>query len=154
GTPSKAARTLGALSEEDVGRFAERFEREIWPLLVRKEADCVGCHSEQNPSQLHFQSSPAESFRRLVDDSYFDPDNGASLLARVSSPRPETRMPPAGMPAWSPKQIGVLRRFVNDLFRSRARSDEHADESFPEALRVPFAGRAVGAGPDNTFLTY
>src|SRR5712692_10136473 len=43
-SPRPATKARGGLSVEDSRTFADRFEREIWPLLVRKEAECVGCH--------------------------------------------------------------------------------------------------------------
>ncbi len=139
---------------EDLATFSKRFQTDIWPLLTRKESNCVGCHNATNPSQLHFGKSPDQVFTALITDGHLDAENPASLLARVTSPIATTRMPPAPFKPWSDADIAVLRSFVNDLYAKRHQGPDRSDELFPVALRMPYRGKLPAPGQDNTFLTY
>src|SRR5438105_2462877 len=50
------------LSTEDSRRFAERFAKEVWPLLTRKEADCLACHGTNSATPLKMFADPAATF--------------------------------------------------------------------------------------------
>jgi hypothetical protein len=151
---AKPAPPAAAYSAEDIAAFSARFQRELWPLLTRKESGCAGCHNAGNPSQLRITGDPEALFKVLLSDGHFDPENAASLLARVTAPAGTTHMPPAPFAAWSEADIGLLRAFVNDLYAKRHKGGTHADERFPVALTTPFAGKRASGGTDNTFLTY
>src|SRR5262249_3277747 len=58
-TPAPGAATL---SDAESEALAERFRKEIWPLLTRASGNCVGCHNDKNPSQLHLFNDPDGSF--------------------------------------------------------------------------------------------
>src|SRR5689334_5381372 len=61
------------LTTEETAAFAARFQSEIWPLLTRKESNCVGCHTASNPSQLHFKADAESAFKALQTSGHFDP---------------------------------------------------------------------------------
>ncbi|HEU4754393.1 MAG TPA: hypothetical protein VFU47_14895, partial [Armatimonadota bacterium] len=144
----------GKLSLEDTARFDERFRTEIWPLLERAEGGCVSCHNEKNPSQLHFPAEGSSaSFKRLLTQGFFEPENPGSLLSRVASPLKEQRMPPPPARSWSDAEIAKLRAFVTDLY-DRVHTGVRVDEQFPPELLDPYTGKAPAGGTDNTFLTY
>jgi hypothetical protein len=150
-----APMTGGRLAPDDAAQLEERFTREIWPLLDRANGGCVSCHNAQNPSQLHFSADgPGGNFKKLLSGSFFEPENPVSLLARVTSPVKEQRMPPPPMKAWTDDEVGKLRDFVTDLYDKTHKSGVKADELFPPELLDPFTGKRVTGGPDNTFLTY
>ena len=74
------------LNDADRKVFAERFEREVWPLLVRGGKDgCVGCHrGGKIVSALRFSGNVDKDFLMLLKDGFFlHPDDG-SLLARLT----------------------------------------------------------------------
>jgi hypothetical protein len=104
------------LNDADRKVFAERFEREVWPLLVRGGKDgCVGCHrGGKIVSALRFSGNVDKDFLMLLKDGFFlHPDDG-SLLARLTDKDAERRMPHKLKP-WEEKDIAVLRSFVLDL---------------------------------------
>ena len=133
-----------------------RFARDLWPLLTRPGANCVACHGKGSPSQMHLPGDAAGSFRQLLADGRLDAHNPSSLLARVSATDPARRMPPPGMPGWTPAEQARLREFMAALAASSASrpAGPPADEQFPAALRLPYTGRRPAAGRDNTFLSY
>ncbi|HLK58451.1 MAG TPA: hypothetical protein VKU00_17920 [Chthonomonadaceae bacterium] len=158
GPPDKSAPQPVAPSAlyapEDVAAFSQRFQQDIWPLLARKSSNCVGCHTNMNPSQLHLVGTPDALFKVLIADGHFEPDNAASLLARVTAPAGPTHMPPAPYASWTDAEIATLRAFVNDLAAKRQKHGVAEDEQFPPALLAAYTGKKPTSGLDNTFLTY
>ena len=118
-------RSFDKLTDEDRKVFAERFEREVWPLLVRGGKDgCVGCHrGGKIVSALRFSGNVDKDFRMLLREGFFlHPDDG-SLLGRLIDKEPKRRMPVKQGPGnnyapadpWPDTDIQVLRQFVVDL---------------------------------------
>jgi hypothetical protein len=105
------------LDPADRSAFAKRFEKEIWPLLVRRGKDgCVGCHHPKvENNALRFVGEPATDFARLLKEGLFLQDDSGSILARVSSKKADTRMPPGARPAWTADEIKLLRDFMLDV---------------------------------------
>jgi hypothetical protein len=105
------------LSDTDRKVFAERFEREIWPLLVKDgKYGCVGCHlpGSKIVSSLRMTGDPKKDFPMLVRDGYFLHPDAGSFLARVTEKDLQRRMPKSKA-AWEEKDVQVLRQFVVDL---------------------------------------
>jgi hypothetical protein len=142
------------LSPQDNRAFAARFAKEIWPLITRKESNCLACHSTGSMTPLKLFPDAESSFKTLLTDGHLDAENPGSLLARLSAPDRARRMPPAPNKPWSDAEIQTLRAFSTDLYESLHRSAVKPDEIFPPALLAPYTGPRSAAGPDNTFLTY
>ena len=143
--------TASAYTPDDVAAFGTRFSAEVWPLMMRS---CTGCHGSKNASQLLIGKDPAANFQQMLVSGHFDPENPASLLARVISPDATAHMPPKPMPAWSDTDVATLRKFVNDLYAKRKKGAASMDEQFPTELNVSYVGKRPSGTPDNTFLTY
>jgi hypothetical protein len=144
-----------------VRALSGRFEREIWPLLRRNGAGCLGCHGEAtgkevSPSQLHLSPDSDASFHRLLAEGYFDRENPGSLLARLTAAASARRMPPPPAPAWSATEVARLRAFVVavDAYLSAEGASAHADERFPAPLLHAYSGPPPQSGADTTFLSY
>lgn len=153
--PSAAPSTTGGLTAQDAATFERRFTEEIWPLLERSPGGCLSCHGASSASQLHFAADGASAnFKKLLGHGFFDPESPSGILARVSSPLPEQRMPPKPQQPWSDADVARLRSFVTDLYDRAHASGVRADELFPAELHDPYTGKPVTGGPDNTFLTY
>jgi hypothetical protein len=106
------------LSEEDRKVFAKRFEKELWPLLVKGGKDgCVGCHHARHNTSLRFEGDASKNFRMLLKEGFFLKDDPGSLLARVAATNKKERMPPGNRPMWREAEVKLLREFVNDLDR-------------------------------------
>src|SRR5262249_24398725 len=151
--PVPAAATLSDAESEEL---LERFRKEIWPLLTRASGNCVGCHNEKNPSQLHFFNDPDGSFKRLLAEGIFDPDSPTSILARVSASKTARRMPPPPALAWTEAGVATLRSFADEVFEHQSRAGVHMDEMSPPALLSAIQERTIRGsrrtiGPDNTF---
>lgn len=146
-----AAQAMAAYAPEDVAAFSQRFQKDLWPLLSR---NCTGCHTATNPSQLHFTADPEANFKAMLADGHFDPENPASLLARITSPDKSAHMPPEPMKSWTDGEVAVLRAFVNDIYAKKKKNGAALDEVFPAGLTTAFSGKPTGSGGDNTFLTY
>ncbi|MCS6858878.1 MAG: hypothetical protein NZT92_01000 [Abditibacteriales bacterium] len=141
------------LSAGDMKALSQRFQKELWPLLTRPESNCVTCHTDRNPSQLHLPKDADAAFKYLLGNNFFDPDSPTGLLARINAPK-ERRMPPAPFAAWTEREIATLHTFVTDLARRMNKDAPHADEQFPLELLSPFTGKPKNAGRDNTFITF
>lgn len=147
--------STGRLTAQDAALFEQRFTEEVWPLLERAKGGCVTCHNASSPSQLHFAADGAgANFKKLLGHGFFDPESPTGILARVASPSPEQRMPPAPQQPWSDAEIARLRAFVSDLYDRTHASNLRADELFPAELQDPYTGKPITGGPDTTFLTY
>jgi hypothetical protein len=104
------------LSDSDRQAFQERFEREIWPLLVKGGKDgCVGCHTAKHSSTLRFSGQAADDYRALLKDGFLLEDDPGNLLARLVVKNPKARMPPGNRPPWPTADVEVLRRFIADV---------------------------------------
>lgn len=135
--------------------FILRFKKDLWPLITRAESNCLLCHSKKNTSQLLLLPSAEASFKRLLREHFFDPQNPSSLLARLTSQDPHRRMPPPPMRAWSEKEITLLQNFMKGLQELPAKQGVPKEgEQFPPELLEPYRGKLKIEGPDNTFLTY
>jgi hypothetical protein len=109
------------LTDADRKVFAERFEREIWPLLVKDgKYGCVGCHlpSSKIVSSLRMSGDPKKDFPMLVRDGYFLHPDAGSFLARVMEKDLQRRMPKSKA-AWPEKDIQTLRKFVEDMSKKQ-----------------------------------
>ena len=143
------------LSSQEKESALARFKEEVWPLLVRGDGkqSCVGCHDEENKSELHYYPDAESNFRMLLSRGYFDPDNPDSLLGRVSATSKSRRMPPGKRSPWNAQEVARLRGFVETVPRELADRQADGDERFPPELLEPFRG-PITDGLDNTFLSY
>ena len=138
--------------------LSERFEKEIWPVLTRDREgkSCVGCHNEENPSSLKFLPDTASNFTMLLDKGFFDPDEPSSLLARVTAPDAEVRMPPKEAPPLDEKDTSLLRAFTGDIFKAIGKNQARAEllHQFPRELLGPWEAESVESSPPATFLSF
>ena len=110
------AGSFDKLSDADRKVFQERFEREVWPLLLRDGKDgCIGCHVANHRSTLKFVGKPAEDFPKLLKDGFFLHNDAANLVALTETKDRKKRMPPGQRPAWAPEDIKVLKQFIADV---------------------------------------
>jgi hypothetical protein len=109
------------LSDADRSVLAERFRREVWPLLERGGKNgCVGCHNGKIVSSLRMSGDADRDFRMMVRDGFFLKGDAGSLLARVLDTDKKRRMPPPSKgPAWGQADVKVLSDFVNDLHKKQ-----------------------------------
>ena len=146
------------LAVEQQIALAKRFETEIWPLLTRDRGgkSCVGCHNDKNPSALKFLPDTASNFTMLLDNGFFDPDKPGSLIARVTAPDVEVRMPPKeGLP-FDGQETSLLRTFTGHVFQTTGGNQARAEllEHFPRELLAPWEGEPVAPSLATTFLTF
>jgi hypothetical protein len=117
GLQAPQAGKFDRLSDEDRKTLGERFQKEVWPLLVRNGEDgCIGCHrSKQGGAALRLSGDPAKDFRTLVGQGFLLKDDAGSLLERIVDKDKKRRMPPGARPGWSEPEIKILRIFIEDL---------------------------------------
>lgn len=144
----------GKLSPADAAALEERFTKEIWPLLDRASGGCVACHDGKSPSTLRFPTGGASAgFKKLFGEGFLDPENPSGLLARITTPDKDQRMPPAPAPGWTDAEADTLRSFLKEVY-DRSVQGGRADEHFPAELLDPYTGKPVPPAPDTTFLSY
>src|SRR5436190_13593186 len=81
------------LSDADRSALAERFRREVWPLLERGGKNgCVGCHNGKIVSSLRMSANADKDFRAMLRDGFFLKGDAGSLLARVLDTDKKRRM--------------------------------------------------------------
>jgi hypothetical protein len=106
-------RSFDKLTDGDRKTLGERFQREIWPLLVREGKEgCVGCHNGKPVSALKFSGDAAKDFRMLLRDGFLLKDDPGSLLERIEDPSKTRRMPPGDRPRWNDADKKILADFV------------------------------------------
>src|SRR5205085_734419 len=128
------------LSPEDSRALSERFAKDIWPLLSRKESGCLVCHESKSATPLHLLADPDGTFKTLLVDGHLDSENPGSILARVSAPDKARKMPRPPYKPWTDSEIQTLRGFGNDLYEALHKSGMRMDEMFPPALLRPYNG--------------
>ncbi len=110
------APSFDKLDEADRKVLAERFKREVWPILVRGGKDgCVGCHAGKGGGALHFSGDADKDFRMLLRDGFFLKDDPGSLLSRIEDTNKKRRMPPDNRPAWSGADKKALGELVEAI---------------------------------------
>jgi hypothetical protein len=118
GAPVQQA-NFDKLDEANRKALAERFKKEVWPLLMRGAGkdSCVGCHNGKGiVSALRFTGDPDKDFRTLLRSGFFLKDDGGSLLGRIEDTNKKRRMPPPdkGSP-WSEGDMKPLRDLVDAI---------------------------------------
>ena len=114
-TPAAAVQpNFDNLADEDRKIFTQRFEKEIWPLLVRGGKDgCVGCHNNSKTvSALKFAGDPKKDFPKLLREGFFLYKDSGSILDRVVTKDQKRRMPRKEKDRWPDKEIDILREFT------------------------------------------
>ncbi len=145
---------LAGFTEEELAKFTQRFQADLWPLLTRNKKSCVSCHDADSDSQLHLLDDPAASFRRLVVERRLDPKNSDSLVSRLVTPDRKKRMPKPPANPWTDAEIKLLKDFGADLLKVQRKEANGMDEQFPMELLAEFTGKPHPSGPDTTFLTF
>ena len=109
------------LAEADRSALAERFRREVWPLLERGGKNgCVGCHNGKIVSSLRMSGDADKDFRAMLRDGFFLKGDAGSLLARILDTDKKRRMPPPSKgAAWGKDDVKVLSDFVNDVHKKQ-----------------------------------
>ena len=104
------------LSAEDRKVLAERFAKEIYPLMQRNGKDgCVGCHSGKLVSALTLTGDAGKDFAFLVKEGFFLPGDRGSLLGRITDKDPKRHMPLGNRPRWSAEEVAKLRAFEAEV---------------------------------------
>ena len=106
------------LKDDDRKAMQERFNKELWPLLVRGEKQgCIGCHALPGTGgQMKMSGNTEKDFRLLVKAGFFLPNDSGSMLSHILSKDRKKRMPPPGKgDPWTMEEIEVLAKFVADL---------------------------------------
>lgn len=110
------------LGDADRLAFQQRFEREVWPLLLRDAKEgCVGCHVANHRSTLKFVGKASDDYRKLLADGFFLHNDSANLVAVIETKDRKKRMPPGQRPAWVAADITVLKQFIADLDKKQKR---------------------------------
>src|SRR5579871_376711 len=143
--PVGKAAPAALLSPQESKLLGERFAKEVWPLLSRKESDCLTCHGTNSMTPLKLFPDAESTFKTLLGDGHLDAENPGSILARVSAPDKARHMPPAPNKPWTDDEIQTLRAFTNDLYESLHKSGVKPDEMFPQALLAQYSGKRPGA---------
>ncbi|MGF1583243.1 MAG: hypothetical protein ACFCD0_28315 [Gemmataceae bacterium] len=118
----EAGSEFDRLSEADRKTFSKRFQKEIWPLMVREGKDgCVGCHTPHHRSTLRLSGKADLDFRKMLKEGFFLLDDAGSVLHLVRTKNPRTKMPPGNRKPWTKKEIEVLRTFVVDLDKKQGK---------------------------------
>jgi hypothetical protein len=153
--PQPSVSDQPAAQDLEQSRAFDIFQKEIEPLLGREiaEESCQSCHEEGGTSQLVLPGTAAEDFRALLNGGYLFRDGPDTLLARILTKNPKTRMPKGkhAIP-WTDEEIGKVKTFLSALGEV-AKLDGHADEQFPADLLSPYTGPAPKS-LDNQFITY
>jgi len=112
-----AQQSFDKLSAEDRKIFQERFEKELWPLMMRNEKDgCIGCHTgKKTVTDLRLTGAIEKDFPKMLKMGFFIPDDAGSLLGRVTDKDKKRHMPPPPRKSWTPEEIQLLRTFVMDM---------------------------------------
>jgi hypothetical protein len=146
---------------EPLVRFQERFTQEIWPTFLEETGtktpeSCLSCHGDEGATPLLLFSDAAGTFKALLSGGYLDAENPSGLLARVTSPSADVRMPPPPHPALEEKRVGAIRHFLTEVYEVQRAQKEEADRRFPAALLERWTPPSSTArlAPDNTFLSY
>ena len=106
------------LVEADRKVLGERFQREIWPLLVRGGKDgCVGCHTGK--TALRFAGDADKNFRMLLREGFFLKDDDGSLLSRINDTNKKRVMPPGNRPHWTAAEKRLLSDFVEAVHQKQ-----------------------------------
>jgi hypothetical protein len=121
GLRAAQAPNFDRLSEEDRQAFAERFRREVWPLLERNGKDgCVGCHRDAKiVSALRMSGDADKDYRMLLRDGFFLKGDAGSLLSRILETDRKRVMPPSKFPRWTEAEVKTLRDFVEDVHQKQ-----------------------------------
>jgi hypothetical protein len=110
------------LGDADRQAFQARFEREVWPLLLRDGKDgCVGCHVANHRSTLKFVGKAGDDYRKLLADGFFLHNDSANLVAVIETKDRKKKMPPGQRPAWAADDIKVLKQFIADVDKKQNR---------------------------------
>jgi hypothetical protein len=143
---------IAGLSTADSQAFAARFDKEVWPVV--QEA-CAPCHGQKNPSQFLVAKESRAAFLQMLGEGLLDPENHVGMIERISTTDKDILMPPPTFGKLTRAQIAVLTKFTEDLEeKRRATKGAAPDEAFPAHLELPFSGKKLPEGMDNTFLTY
>lgn len=110
------------LSDAHRQALQQRFEKDVWPLLIRGGKDgCVGCHNGKGGASLRLRGDVAKDFAFLVKEGFFIPKDPGSLLGRITDKDKKRHMPPAPRPSWTDAEIQILRDFEADLERKQSK---------------------------------
>jgi hypothetical protein len=116
------AGSFDKLSDADRQAFQTRFEREVWPLLLRDGKDgCVGCHVANHRSTLKFVGKADTDYRKLLTDGFLLHNDSANLVAVIETKDRKKRMPPGQRPAWAAEDVKVLKQFIADVDKKQKR---------------------------------
>ena len=128
-----------------LGRFADRFRAEVYPLLTRNLDGCRACHGATAPQAFQVLDSPGATFSLLLERGLLSPRDPMAIPGRVTSEDAELRMPRAGTLAEA--EVDLFVRFATDLDAALGSGNQGAeaprDERFPDSLLLPYDGTAL-----------
>lgn len=112
------------LSDADRAAFAERFEKEVWPMLSKggKES-CIGCHAvgKNNVTTLRFSGDARKDYAKILKEGYLIKGDAGSVLERIKTTRADRKMPPGKRDRVPAEEIQILERFINDMDAKQAK---------------------------------
>lgn len=112
----QAGGSFDRLDEADRQVFQKRFDKDIWPLLLRGGKDgCVGCHRGGQVTALKFSGDSPKDFRMLLKDGFFIPNDSGSLHGRITDKNQKRRMPPGQRSGLTEPEAALLQTFILDL---------------------------------------
>jgi hypothetical protein len=121
-TRGGAPGSFDKLNDADRQEFQQRFEREVWPLLLRGGKDgCIGCHVANHRSTLKFVGKADVDFRKLLADGFFLHNDSANLVAVIETKDLKKRMPPGKRPSWAGDDVKLLKQFIADVDKKQKR---------------------------------
>lgn len=126
-----------------------RFSQDVEPRLLDAATGCTSCHGETSGRRLIVSGDGRQDFYRAQAANLLD-RGGASMLARLLTSDPVTRMP-KGLPAWSVAEVQPVADIVCAL--EAFQNTTQADEIFPPGLDDPYTGPSLSEFDDN-FINY
>lgn len=107
------------LADADRKELAERFQRDIWPMLEKGGKNgCVGCHMDKIVSALRMTGNVEKDFRMMLRDGFFLKDDPGSLLGRIlEKDRKRVMPPPSKGKPWEAEEVKKLSDFVGEIHK-------------------------------------
>jgi hypothetical protein len=118
GLDARQAQGFDRLTEADRKELAERFRRDIWPLLEKGGKNgCVGCHMDRKiVSALRMTGDADKDFRIMLRDGFFLPDDPGGVAGRlIDKDRKRVMPPPSKGPRWPEADVKKVRDFVLEI---------------------------------------
>ncbi|MFN7135251.1 MAG: hypothetical protein ACK4N5_24465, partial [Myxococcales bacterium] len=133
--------------------LADRYARELHPLMVRPVGGCAGCHGPSSGRPFVVTADGAETFHKMRAGGFLSPGKPGALFDRLVSGGDDARMPRGG-PYFASDELDRLHAFLCELEAWESSAPQiPPDEEFPRELLQPWTG-PKSAYYDNTFIGF